>query len=325
MVKIHGLGLIATLLNASAHRVGKMRVFDQIENVVIYSLFDDYLRRLIGFNKVSRFYEGGGGWYFWLKGKPGVHELEVVDCDKTFAWSHQRFRLRYYPHPEEAVFRNFSFFEQVIRMGDGFSQGCPGLGLGEQFHESYYVIGELNIFLLNKAILAIVTSQDRWIEYRQQGLEVEKPTGERVCVVKKGEKDRDVPGWGLSWECFNCLIKAFCCIYRTPPSMVRLKSYPGKVWYLNGEGKVREEFAAGIYLRQLQVAIVPEHEKDREKLFKGILQICNSAGEGNATAVEALFSGGEGITQVKGSSFLNKDWWQAAEEGKRVLPREFYI
>lgn len=302
-----------------------MRVFDQIENIVTYSLFDDYLRKLIGFNKVSRFYEGDGGWYFWLNNKQGVHELEVVDCDKTFTWSHQRFRLRYYPHPEEIAFDSFSLLEQVIRMGDGFSQGCPRLGLGKQFHESYYVAGELNIFLLNKAILAIVSSQDRWIEYRQQGLEIEKPTGERICVVEKGKKDRDVPGWGLSWDCFNCLIKAFCCIYRTPPSLVRLKSYPGRVWYVNGEGEVREEFATDIYLRQLEVAIVPKQEKEREKLFRDILQICQSVGKENTTAVETLFSEDQDITQVEGSSFLNKDWWQAAEEGRQVLPREFYI
>lgn len=303
-----------------------MRVFDQVENIVTYSLFDDYLRSFAGFNKVSRFYEGGGGWYFWLDDKRGVHELEAVGWGKRFIWPYQHFLLRYYPHPEEVVFGNFSFLEQATRLGDGFSQGCPKLGTGKQFHESYYMIGELNIFLRNKAILVIVSSQDRWVEYRRQGLEMGKPSGEKICVVEKGEKDRDVPGWGLSWDYFNCLIKAFCCIYRTPPSLVRLKSYPGKIWYVNGEDGVREEFTTNIYLRQLEVAIIPKQEKKREKIFKDILEICKSVDEEKFTpAVETLFSEERDIAQVEGSSFLNKDWWQAAKEGKRVLPREFYI
>ena len=303
-----------------------MRVFDEIENIIIYSLFDDYLRNFVGFDKVSRFYEGGGGWYFGLNDKQGVYEVEAVDGDKRFTWPYQQFLLRYYPHPEEIVFDNFSFLEQVTRLGDGFTEGCPRFGSRKQFHESYYVIGELDIFLRNKAIVAIVRSQDRWVEYRRQGLEIAKPSGERIYVVEKGEKDRDVPGWGLSWDYFNCLVKAFCCIYRTPPSLVRLKSYPGKIWYVNGEDGVLEEFAKDIYLRQLEVAMVPKHEKDREKLFKDILQICHSVDEEKFTpAVETLFSEEQDIAQVEGASFLNKDWWQAAEEGRQVLPREFYI
>jgi hypothetical protein len=308
-------------------QVKEVEVIDRIEGIFAYSMFDDHLQRFIGFDKMSRFREDGDtGWYFWLSGKQGVYELQRVSWGSKFACPYTQFILRYYPHPEEPVFEDFSFFEQVVRLGDSFTHGCPKFGSRKQLHESCYVIGDISIFLRNKAILAIVRSQNRWIVHRPQGLEMENPTGGKKLVAEKGEKDRNVSGWGLSWYNFDCLVKAFCCINRTSPSLVRLKSCPGKIWYVNGESEVREEMTRGIHLYQLEVAIVPRHEKHTEKLFKNILQICESVGEEKYTpVVKTLFSEEQDIAQVERSSFLNKDWWQAAEEGKQVLPREFYI
>lgn len=278
--------------------------FYNVWTVFSYSVFDERLRNFIGFAKVSQvFRHQARGWDFWLNGKQGVWELQWVGWGEKFAWSYCRFLLRYYPHPDEPVLEDFSFGEQIMRLSHNFTDyGCPRFDSRREVDQSYYVIGKLDIFSRNKAIVAILKSQDRWIEYRPQGLEVEKPGGERVWVVEKGGKDRDVPGWDLSWQYFDCLVKAFCCIHKTPPSMVRLKSRSGKIWHVDG-AEVREERTAEVVMRQLKVAMVPGGEKEKFAL-RG----------------EALFSQGQDINKVEQSTFLNKDWWQAAREGERLLP-----
>lgn len=294
------LTLKGGILETKAETPGE---FYRIRSIFLYAVVDNCLRNLIGIDKVSQIFDGEYGWYFWLSGRQGVWELCCADWGKKFAWPYCRFLLRYYPHPEEKVFENFSFGEQIMRLSPSFTDyGCPKFDSRGEIDESYYVVGKLDIFLRSKIIVAILKSQDRWIEYRPQGLKVEKPGGERVWVVEEGGKDRDVPGWDLSWQYFDCLVKAFCCIQKTPPSMVRLKSYPGRIWYVNG-GEVWEERSAEALTRQLKVAIVPAGEKEKFTL-----------------GGETLFSQGQDINEVEQSSLLNKDWWEAAREGERLLP-----
>jgi hypothetical protein len=309
------------------------QVCGRIGNVFLYSLFDEQLKGFIGFDKISELSQDKS-WYFWLWQKPGVYELSCHDEEASYPKAN--FTLRYYPDAEERVFEDFSVWEQLTRLGSGFKNGCPDLSYRKELADSLYIVGQLGILWQEKAISLFLESQDRWVEYQDEGLEIEKAGGERVSLVKEGDRDRNVPGWSLCWEYFDCLVKAFCAVHKVAPSLITRKSYPGKVEHIDAKGKLQYEFSRDILGQQLMVVILPG-ERDKQQAIERMLAVPDSlreVGDEEITPrtnkkplpkVAILFREGQNINEVKNPEFVDKEWWRAAAEGEKTLPEELYI
>lgn len=291
---------------------------DRLRNVLLYSLLDDGMRERIGLKGVSQFFHAGQGWYFWLLQREGVYEIEFLDRKEKQSCISIEFVLKYYPHPDEAVFADYSFIEQVMRLQYPFEQNCPTPKCREQLGARSFYVGKLILHWYEEAVLLSLSAQNRWKEYLQEELRIKNNEGVFQEVAKAGEKDRDVPGWSISFDLYSCLMKAFCFIYRSTPQMIGLGCSPGKIEYVGATERVRKE-AGGDVLAISLTAAIP---------FQGEL----SASEEMLEAVR-LFSGRGGIIYQEGKKNLLhlypqlfvKDWWLMAESGRKMIGEDLRV
>lgn len=82
---------------------------------------------------VSRSESSSLGWYFWLRGIPGVYEIERKEA--SLAPEGSEFYVRYYPGTEEPVLESYSVQEQLLR----FDQSVFDDGLIEAGREEHEV------------------------------------------------------------------------------------------------------------------------------------------------------------------------------------------
>ena len=286
---------------------------DRLRNVLLYSLLDDKIREHIGLKGVSQFFHSGEGWYFWLLQRKGVYEIEFLGREEKNSRVSIEFSLKYYPHPDEAVFADYSIFEQLMRLQYPFEQNCPTPQCRENLSPHFFYIGKINLLWYDEAVLLSVCSQNRWIEYLKQGLKIKNNEGVLQEVLGAGEKDRNIPGWDLSFDFYNCLMKAFCFAYRSAPQLISLKHSPGKVDYIDETKKVSKEAGGDIYKIRL-IAVIP--------FSQGL-----SAPGKISEAAKVLPEKGEIIYQEGKKDFLHlypnffdKDWWRMAERGREILP-----
>ena len=115
---------------------------------MFYRLFNNEgARRHLGFTHIN-FYmnqEGMPGWHLWLDGRPGAYQIELSaqscdidegleDCSLPVLG---QFIVRYFPDEAENTFNTFSFFEQMLRVGEMFDQtGTPTVQARQTLHPS---------------------------------------------------------------------------------------------------------------------------------------------------------------------------------------------
>uniref|UniRef100_A0A7C4BA50 Uncharacterized protein n=1 Tax=Thermofilum pendens TaxID=2269 RepID=A0A7C4BA50_THEPE len=188
-------------------------------------LVDDLMRQLepAGLKRLGETkYSYGRAWRYQVKGAMGVYELVEWDVQRSLLrtdlpnlpvleFSGPVFLVKYYPHPDEEVFEEFSAREQVLRLSPYFDYG-----------ESPYptlnsVEGELDPTLFNVGVMHILAddalgiirlsahSQDRFISVAEEGVRVSN-----VLLVPPGGRDRNVPGWELTWK----LLERIALVYR---------------------------------------------------------------------------------------------------------------
>lgn len=285
---------------------------DRLRNVLLYSLLDDKMRERIGLRGVSQFFHEGQGWYFWLLQREGVYEIEFMDRKEKQSCISIEFALKYYPHPDEAVFADYSFIEQVMRLQYPFEQNCPTPKCREQLDARSFYVGKFILHWYKETVLLSLSAQNRWEEYLQEGLKIKNNEGVFQEVIGEGEKDRNVPGWSISFDFYSCLMKAFCFIYKSTPQMIGLGCSAGKLEYVGATERVSKEAGGDIRLIRLTAAIplreepsTPEEVQEAVRLFSGGGEIIYQEGKINLLHLYP--------------DLFNKDWWRIAEEGREII------
>ncbi|MDD3396672.1 MAG: hypothetical protein PHQ45_05570, partial [Acidaminococcaceae bacterium] len=93
----HILELAITLLNAERENSGL-----------------DYLSKIDGED---------GAWYFWLSQTEGVYEFKELTSQVDNSVERSGYAIKYYPSLDEDAFEQYSFAEQLLRVGELFEQG----------------------------------------------------------------------------------------------------------------------------------------------------------------------------------------------------------
>jgi len=287
-------------------------------------------------------------WHIWLSDSEGVYELALVNSGSKSIYEDMRegvkkvlldqywseFVIRYYPSPNEQVFEDFSFYEKVLRLSEFFDRdGRPRSDMKDTFHESYYTVGSMQLIVeRNMNMLSLsINSQDRLIDYRMKGVKIESGENKIIWGVKPGGRDRNVPGWELSWRIFDRLVETYCRLYRTSPSICYLVNCPGKVWKIKDSEGVEVEYTWKYPDRYLEVEIIltknPDIREKLAKLFDKIidaniqeilsLKKCDKMRKGAAgrplPIVKKIYVEGEIRPSEEDYRFINKKWWEAEE------------
>jgi hypothetical protein len=245
-----------------------------MEDMFIPLFLDEQACQKIGFTHISRLVGEMPGWYLWTKDRKGAFLLELVaiePMDMTHSISLDRipeleasFVLRYYPSPDELVFKDYALVERLIRLSPFFDQtGTPRAENWKEIHESLFLVGDLHVFFDRQLSLAIfkVSAQDRWIEIRKNGLAVFDHSGQTIEAVAQGAIDRNIPGWELTWSIIDKFLLGFCYVHKSIPH-TRLSRSSGVTWYIYTEDQVEEIQSPDIVQWTLETGILLQSDKN---------------------------------------------------------------
>jgi hypothetical protein len=183
-------------------------------------------RQGMNFKYISSDWIGTPGWFFWPRGKRGVFLVKEQRFEKLYKnKASADFALYYYPHPEEAVFTDYSFAEQVTRVSELFSRegvaffsgccehghdncneerfqdlqegkGIPTPAARERLSETLFRIGSITLVANNDTLSQAIVQAP--IRSRTWSI-VDIPCfNSSELLLNAGEIDRNVPCWELA-------------------------------------------------------------------------------------------------------------------------------
>ncbi len=198
------------------------------------SCFADEQKKLrLGLKYISQMRDECPYWYLWFTELPGVFKLCLLDCstmDGCWDW-HALFRIKYYPHPQEDVFQGLSVLEQICRMSEIFNTrpaqwnegetgcvchggvhhhgarfadlqagtGVPNILSVAEIPEDFFLAGQMELFHRSGYGSEFVwESQDSWQVKMTENYYISDADGAKLKVLRKGDVDRDFPGWMLT-------------------------------------------------------------------------------------------------------------------------------
>ncbi len=300
-------------------------VCDKLRNIFWYSMLNEQLRSFIGFRGISQFFEEGQGWYFWLSHKQGVYELELLNYEQKDNYFKTMFLIRYFPCLEEKLFESFSLLEQMLRLNYNFKDGCPDSASRKNLGDYNFYIGHLDIIWHDQVAFFSLRSQDNWVEYREKELVIATPAGDKKCLIEKGGTDKNIPGWSLSWDYLDCLVRAVCSVMGTPPSLVTIKNTPGKIGYINAQESIAYKLDEFILGRELTIVILLQEPQiaDKHSFFDSLIPKWERDYFQDSTILFA--KNREGFNDPEGCRFISPSWWEASNKGGKVLPKDLCI
>jgi len=196
-------------------------------------------------------WKGRESWRYEPTWRAGGYEVVVWDSGKSIIRSSRNpitppltfsditFLIKYYPHPDEEVFEDFSIREQLVRLSPCFNEETrfPSETCSQKLHDSFFVVGTLNISAnedLGILRLALQT-QDRFTSVLEENLEMKG-----VVLREAGAIDRNVPGWQLSWEFYRNLLSLYTSKLGKPWLIIGVAE-PGLLWKCGADNCEAEE------------------------------------------------------------------------------------
>jgi hypothetical protein len=236
-------------------------------------LVDDIMRQLeqAGLRRLGEAeYSYGRAWRYQVEGVRGVYELVEWDVQRSLMrvnlpnlpaleFSGPIFLVKYYPHPDEEVFEEFSAREQVLRLSPYFNYGespYPLLDSAEgELDPTLFNVGTM--YILADDALGIVRlgaySQDRFISIAEDGVWISN-----VLLVPPGGRDRDVPGWELTWRLFERVAQVYRRVVGGLYAAVGGVG-GGRVWSCRQSGCVEQE-SGEVKLKLLELIFIASSE-----------------------------------------------------------------
>lgn len=196
------------------------------EELILTMLNNDNARENLHVKYVSPEWVGNPGWYFWPKERKGVYFLKLTKVTPLGGGLESLLQLFYYPHPQEDIFRQFSFVEQLTRVSHVFQSTKPQQGEACPCHSQHephdfadlidgigvpvpQVRSELNPWLYRlgevicywekgKMVYLGFEAQVRSQTWSYGNIKSVPERGKSKVLLEGYEMDRDLPAWELT-------------------------------------------------------------------------------------------------------------------------------
>ena len=201
-----------------------------IENLLIRSFFEPYIKDKIGWIGVSYRLGSRKSWTAKINNQKGLYCLSFLCSRKEIRdWYIGIFNLQYFPSKEEPILDTFSMGENILRLDlqfDNFIRYAPK----EDPLEYAFTIGKIicSIPRDERSILLSLLSPIRWRTIQVKGLFIPDETGRYIEVVSPYGLDRNVPAFKLGWKIFDKMVTTFCYQLKDSPDCVLLTKRQSK-------------------------------------------------------------------------------------------------
>ncbi len=212
--------------------------------LVTTSWVDD-VKSAIGLKAVSQVWGERPAWYFWISGTPGVHALQLEGITPPESdrqdWVSGIFAVKCYPFPRETVFESFSFQERSLVLSDSFDHThTPRFSNREQIPDTLFNVAAVELNVDRDDSLALFTLEGldvMHISYDSEGIQ-SYPVLQKEKRFKKGETDRNVPGWDLGYPLFDRLLCLYSFYSKKTPVRLWLTRSPGFSYIIDNDHAV---------------------------------------------------------------------------------------
>jgi len=285
-----------------------------MEDMFIPLFLDEQACQRIGFTNISRRISELPGWYLWTRDDRGAYLLELtsLEISEPISMTNQSpflaadLVLRYYPTPEEPSFKEFAFLEQQVRLSPCFDHtGTPLFEKQDEIHESLFIVGHICVAFDRELSFAKmkVSSQDRWVEFCEDGVRVDTDSGPATAPLMEETKIRNVPGWKLSWGFFDKLLLSFCYVHKSQPFGLRLMKFPASIQFVSRTGQCREVRTSEIEGWTLEVGIILQPGQKPTITPNGLWESFSLSTDGGVMIVDSFENASE-----KKHPWINPDW-----------------
>ncbi len=196
------------------------------------SFADESTRTRLGLKYISQMWDQSPYWYLWFADLPGVFKLSMLECVTEPDWDWRAlFRIKYYPHPKEQIFQDLSVLEQICRMSELFQTkpaqwhegetgcachggihhhgvrfadlkeetGAPLAAGAAEIPEDFFLAGQMELkYCSGQRSEVSWESQEHWRVQMTENYYIPNPEGTALKVLRRGDIDRDFPGWELT-------------------------------------------------------------------------------------------------------------------------------
>jgi hypothetical protein len=238
--------------------------------LVTTSWVDD-VKSATGLQAVSQVWAEKPAWYFWISDTPGVHALQLEGITAPESdrpdWVSGLFAVKCYPFPREPVFQSFSFQERSLIQSDWFDHThTPRFSHREQIPDTLFNVAAVELNVDRDDSLALFTLEGldlMHISYDNDGIQ-SYPALQKEKRFKRGEPDRNVPGWDLGYPLFDRLLCLYSFYSKKTPLRLWLTRSPGFSYVFDNDQAVRVQ-APEINLFSLSVLFGDKEADDRKE------------------------------------------------------------
>ena len=294
---------------------------NKIENTLITASWVESLKHAIGLEAVSQVWGEKPAWYFWIKNAAGAYslQLENASTEKTLNanWDNGIFSIKHYPHPQEEVFKDFSFQEQRFVQSEYFDKTrTPRFEYKEKIPATLFNVATMEYLAGpdNGPALFSLTSLDTMrISYNQETVEKYSMLGKNK-MFKPGETDRNVPGWELGLGLFDRLLSLYSFYSKEKPLRVVMTRSSGFEYVFDTKHTWQCEDSSDLNMYSLNVLFAAETKKVDRSIDDMMDRHC--IGEGQEVLYDREFLCGHfhsAADQFQNPASLNEQWWSLAE------------
>ena len=244
--------------------------FKTVEALFLQLFNEQNACQALGFIAISRLLDKdpithcNPGWYLWIKGHAGGFLLEWVGAEDDPADAPEPvlrsdFVIRYYPDPSEEIFLAFSDAERLARVGPSFDHtATPHFQARSDHDPSWFAVGGLRLSATPDlpALTLTLAAQDRDRQRRRNKNAAGSVEASVLASIGDNDAmDRDVPAWGLAFDLFDRLVRAFAYCHRSRPSAFEMSESPGQIAITEAGRPVSVETDHHTKMRQLSVTL----------------------------------------------------------------------
>jgi len=295
----------------------------RIENILITASWIEEIRHVFQLTGVSQVWgDGPPAWYFWIGSAPGVHELRLEDAFAHDSNSQEScsglFSVKFYPFPGSAVFDGFSFEEQAFIKSSFFDDtNTPKFEYYSKIPNPLFRVAtvDFTIDTQSNQTQFKLESLDRIRTRFDKKITLECKPFKKRKGVRKGEIDRDVPGWNLGYHLYDVILGLYAYYSKTKPCRAIMTREPGFEFVCDGRDRLRTYATNDAKLSALTVifsdeansygfhndVLIPEETKDGNK--EVIYDRCFPCGHLHEMNPQSS----------SGSPLLDERWWSLAE------------
>jgi G3E family GTPase len=213
------------------------RIQELMRGVLVRTNFVPGVRHVIGWRGLKDSSSDVVCWTAKIKGSTGVFGIYFDRLEEVYGWMSGRFRLNYFPDPDEQLVELFSLQAGLYAQQDNYLANVRNFLSQPQFCDLFNIAEiSLSVKLTGNALILGLESISRQRVIAKDGIFLSQ-NGETVELVAPGGYEQDFPSFNTALAFYHVLAASFSFNLEEPPAYMRYLRWPGKEIVYDATGR----------------------------------------------------------------------------------------